>query len=62
MAQGGNLIQRIGRILKDWWMRGLDDYDTGRAIELRARRIFQAIMTEHCAECLAPVTVCRQDH
>lgn len=33
-----------------------------RPAEARAYRIFQAIMTETCEQCMAPLTVCRRSH
>ncbi len=49
-------------MLHGWWGRGLDDHNARRAFDRRARRVFEAIMTERCAECLAPVTLCRKAH
>lgn len=62
MAQLENFVHRVGGMLLQFWRRGFDDDDRRRAIDRRARLIFHAIMTEHCAECLAPVTLCRQAH
>jgi hypothetical protein len=44
------------------WNRGLDARDARRQLDTRARRIFNAIMTDRCGECLAPVALCRQAH
>jgi len=51
-----------GHFLVEAWSRGLDEPDARRQFESRARRIFDAIMTDRCEECLAPITLCRQAH
>jgi hypothetical protein len=51
-----------GHFLAQAWNRGLDEHDARRQIESRARRVFNAIMTDRCGECLAPITLCRQAH
>ena len=51
-----------GHFLSEAWNRGLDEPDAHRQLESRARRIFNAIMTDRCEECLAPITLCRQTH
>jgi hypothetical protein len=56
------LWRAIGRFLVQAWNRGLDEPDARRQFETRARRIFDAIMTDRCGECLAPITLCRQAH
>jgi len=56
------LWHAIGRFLVQAWNRGLDEPDARRQFETRARRIFDAIMTDRCGECLAPITLCRQAH
>jgi hypothetical protein len=48
--------------LVEAWNRGLDEHDARRQLESRARRIFNAIMTDRCGQCLAPITLCRQAH
>jgi len=48
--------------LGEAWNRGLDQPDARRQLESRARRIFNAIMTDRCGQCLAPITLCRQAH
>jgi hypothetical protein len=57
-----NLWHAIGHFLVRAWQRGLDGPDAHRQFESRARRIFNAIMTDRCGECLAPITLCRQAH
>jgi hypothetical protein len=51
-----------GHFLVQAWNRGLDEHDARRQFESRARRVFNAIMTDRCGECLAPITLCRQAH
>ena len=57
-----NLWHAVGYLLAQAWERGLDGPDARRQLEGRARRIFDAIMTDRCGECLAPITLCRQAH
>jgi hypothetical protein len=56
------LWHAIGHFLVQAWNRGLDGPDARRQFESRARRIFNAIMTDRCGDCLAPITLCRQAH
>jgi hypothetical protein len=56
------LWRATGQFLVQAWNRGLDEPDARRQFEIRARRIFNAIMTDRCGECLAPITLCRQAH
>ena len=39
---------------------GFDEHDARHQMEQRARRLFNAIMTERYGECLVPITVRRQ--
>ena len=48
--------------LVEAWNRGLDEHDARRQFESRARRIFNAIMTDRCGQCLAPITLHQQGH
>ena len=57
-----DFLHAIGQFLMRAWERGLDGPDARRQLESRARRIFNAIMTDRCGECLAPLTLCRQAH
>jgi len=57
-----NLWHAIRHLMAQAWERGLDGPDSRRQFENRARRIFNAIMTDRCGECLAPITLCRQAH
>jgi hypothetical protein len=56
------LWHAIGHFLVQAWERGLNEPDARRQLEGRARLIFNAIMTDRCGECLAPITLCRQAH
>jgi hypothetical protein len=56
------LLHSTGQFLAEAWNRGLDAPDARRQLESRARRIFIAIMTDRCGQCLAPITACRQAH
>jgi hypothetical protein len=51
-----------GHFLSEAWNRGLDEPDARRQFESHARQIFNAIMTDRCGQCLAPITLCRQTH
>jgi hypothetical protein len=55
-------LRATGQFLVQAWNRGLDEPDARRQFESRARRIFNAIMTDRCGRCLAPITLCRQAH
>jgi hypothetical protein len=56
------LWHATGHFLVQAWNRGLDEHDARRQFESHARRIFNAIMTDRCGQCLAPITLCRQTH
>ncbi|HEV2012932.1 MAG TPA: hypothetical protein VGR77_03485 [Candidatus Dormibacteraeota bacterium] len=56
------LWHAAGRRVVESWNHGLDEHDARRQVETRARRIFNAIMTDRCGQCLAPVALCRQPH
>jgi hypothetical protein len=51
-----------GHFLVEAWSRGLDQPDARRQFDSRARQIFNAIMTDRCGECLAPIALCQQAH
>lgn len=50
------------RLIGNGVVRWFDPRARRRAEEARAFRIFQAIMTETCEQCMAPLTVCRRTH
>jgi|GEM_PF-4570922 len=56
------LWHAAGRRIVESWNHGLDEHDARRQVETRARRIFDAIMTDRCGECLTPIALCRQAH
>lgn len=51
------ILQSITTGLAGWFSAGAT-----RDLDARAFRIFHAIMTESCEQCLAPLTVCRRSH
>ncbi len=57
-----NRLHATGHFVLQAWNRGLDEHDARRQFESHARRIFNAIMTDRCRQCLAPITLCRQAH
>lgn len=54
-------LQRMARSIAIGQVGWLDPAGA-RMLDARAFRIFQAIMTETCEQCLAPLTVCRRSH
>lgn len=54
------LARAFKRTLRHAWRAGFDEHDARHQLEDRARRLFNAIMTERYAECLAPITLRRE--
>ena len=54
------LAHALKRTLRHAWRAGFDEHDARHQLEARARRLFNAIMTERYAECLTPITLRRE--
>jgi len=55
-------LHHLVRSIATGLVRRLNPRAGSRMLDDRAFRIYQAIMTETCERCLAPLTVCRRSH
>lgn len=60
MSSIRRFTRAFARQLRHAWRVGFDEHDARHQMEQRARRLFNAIMTERYAECLVPIALRRQ--